>query len=85
MPPHQQFFQSQLLLQVQIITNKQHVTEAFLPRFKYDRLEYRSASSTVVAIGLWQSDEGTQIYGGLATGGVDLFHHIGTDFLSDCV
>lgn len=39
----------------------------------------------VVATGLWQSDEGTQIYGGLAMGGVDVFHHIGTDFLSDCV
>lgn len=36
-----------------------------------------------VAIGLQQSDEGMQIYGSLAMGG--LFQHIDTDFLSDCV
>lgn len=38
-----------------------------------------------MVIGLWQSDEGTQIHGGLAMGGVELFHLIGTGLVSDCV
>jgi len=36
----------------------------------------------VVAVRLWKSDGGMRIYSGLATGGVDRIHHIGTDFLS---